>query len=240
MTENFKDVFKMILAGICVLFGIAAFFGIMLYFQYTSSRYHSDDNFAEINRASHDKAMSDTMLALFNSDVVSCNPLWSETELIANTVEKDIKYHVTFYYQQDDGKNYGLNPISRKEMYMNDLEFRESVRIGLSNKVMAQAQEYSLASGEIIACLLTWEGKDFWGNETCEPTLCDLDCDGDWDYLMDGSTYFYSQTSDYVDSRVLDEYNTLYLGTKGKAISLSGLTGHETFLDFEKLLLEEL
>jgi len=218
---------------------LSCFLGVFAYLHYAESRYTSDNNFAEISRADYDKKMSDTLLALHNNGIVESSPLWYETKLIAYTVEKDINYDVTFYYSQNDDRSYSLNTICRKEKYMNDLEFHELIRIGLVDNVLAQAKEYELKPGKVVACLLSWEGKDFWGNITCKPTLCDFDCDGQWDYLIDSSASFSSRDEGCITSRALNNYDTVCLSTKGNVISLVNLTGTETFLDFEEMLLEK-
>lgn len=205
MSEIFKKYVLPIVVATAIILGICAFI------QY--NHHAENDNFpAYINLM---KERNNAEVALGNSNIHNTVAFLNETKLIAYTVNKRIHYRIDFvYYDYDQEKAFALPSITRYEQHMNDNEWREYIRVQLTNTILDYLNSPNNIvsdNGDIIGVTLYWYTTDINGNKEADYYICDEDGDGTWDYGYRSAL-----------SRDI--------------ITLENLTGEERLRDFQKLL----
>lgn len=192
------------------------------------------NQYAELN-----KKTSDADCRVLNSQLEDPAAYNRTMEMVADTIDRDVSFAVTFFYHDIDNYDVVEMPaLATRTQFMNNDEYRRALKADLQNAMLDQIDEYDLSDhGEVVATVLKWEAVSLnpFGSKT-EYSVVDFDGDGKWDYgCKEGCVSIHMNTHQDHNGREIDEYNDLCL-KDDSLVALSDLEGNETFQELQKLL----
>ena len=200
-----------------------------------------EDNYPSDDYEEYLETTAGAKEALFCSEVLNPVEYQAQAGNIAYTLEKNGTYKATFIYANDEGYVYEMPRIEWTQQYMNEKEYPELCKAGLTVMTLDSVVSMDLGSGRVVASMLEWERKNLNGSVVGSYALCDFNGDGKWDYLTGGEkkpwASFYGNGEEDCLKREIDEYNVIYFSSNDEIIELDDLSGTEKTSDFEKLLL---
>lgn len=174
-----------------------------------------------------------TMIDLTNSNIRNIGDFEKQVKLVAYTIEKNKPFSIAFLYSGESGNVYTLPEIQDEYRLMNSHEYREELKNTITNEVLGRLEELQMESGDVVATILTWNPS----NDYTNVSLCDLDGDGSWDYLVDSYAFFGSSSSGKYPSVTIGENEIMLIPDlpSRDIITLNNLSGDEKLSDFMKL-----
>ena len=187
----------------------------------------------------YQKAAETASKSLIEDKYYVAKTLETETELVAYSIEEDVKYNIEFFYVDEDGETTNATLTTAKNV-LNDFEYREWFKYDLVNQFMAMLEKNDKKPGQVVGTIVSWDimGGLFFQDVKYAPSIIDIDADGVWDYITNSHACYFTTlpTEEKYPSRQINENITISLVSTTELIPLKDLNGKEKLKSFEDYL----
>lgn len=223
---------------------IAVVVAIVLFVVVCYAFYDDGNNFPPYKQKELEEKTIEVNKALNKSGINDHFAFEREMHLVSYILERRIETRIKLLFF--DRENNATKTVSYNctPEYMNDCEYRELFKADLTLSVIDNLHGIDC---DLVAVIVSWTRiKEFPWSKEGYYSVCDFDCDGKWDYLLEGlyehdSMAFVDKVPE--DTGIYREIDGIIVGLSAgcyknsvKMVELKDLPKDKTFKHIEKLL----